>query len=159
MFFFIFYQGMLSKWFVIHPVKCIWRPGRVYSFMGRYNLFSPIFLSIFNFLYDAGWCWLMLTDDDRRDWGWLMLIDADWCWLMLIDAEIRFNQVFFCRSVPPQLLRSFLVIFYFGHQILTNGAIQKSSAQKPFGFHILSICKIQKKASKHVGRQKSTVVC
>ena len=27
---------------------------------------------------------------------------------MLIDAQIRFNRVFFCRSVPPELLRSFL---------------------------------------------------
>ena len=52
-----------------------------------------------------------------------MLIDDDWCWLicwlMLIDAQIRFNRVFFCRSVLPELLRSFLslsiviFIFYF----------------------------------------------
>ena len=26
----------------------------------------------------------------------------------MIDAQIRFNQVFFCRSVPPEILRSFL---------------------------------------------------
>ena len=74
-------------------------------------------------LIDANWCWLMLIDADcfwlkliwtdwcwlmliNADWCWLMLIDADWCWLMLIDAQIRFNQVFFYRSVPPKLLRS-----------------------------------------------------
>ena len=60
-------------------------------------------------LIDADRCWLMLVDGD---WWWLMLIDADWCWLiywlMLIDAQTRFNRVFFCRSVPPELLRSFL---------------------------------------------------
>ena len=66
-------------------------------------------------LIDAHWCWLVLID---ADWCWLMLICADWCWLvlvddeccwlMLIDAQIRFNCVFFCRSVPPELLRSFL---------------------------------------------------
>ena len=59
-------------------------------------------------LIDADWCWLMLVD---ADWYQLMLIDADWCWLicwlMLIDAQIRFNWVFFCRSVPTELLRSF----------------------------------------------------
>ena len=91
--FFIFYQGMLSKWFVIHPVKFIWSPGRVYSFMGRYNLFSPIFLSIFNFLYDAGWCWLTLIDADWWWLTWLRLIDADRCWLMLIDADWCWNKV------------------------------------------------------------------
>ena len=69
-------------------------------------------------LIDADWCWLMLIDADwcrlmliDADWGWLMPIDAGWCWLicwlMLIDAQIRFNPVFFCRSVPPELLRSF----------------------------------------------------
>ena len=31
---------------------------------------------------------------------------------MLIDAQIRFNQVFFCRSVPPELLRSFLMKYW-----------------------------------------------
>ena len=29
---------------------------------------------------------------------------------MLIDAQISFNQVFFWRSVPPELLRSFLLL-------------------------------------------------
>ena len=38
---------------------------------------------------------------------WLILIDL--FWLVLIDAQIRFNQVLFCRSVPPEFLRSFLV--------------------------------------------------
>ena len=56
-------------------------------------------------LIEAEWCWLMLID---TDWCWLVLIDADWCWLMLINAQIRFNRVFFCRSVPPEFLRSFL---------------------------------------------------
>ena len=73
---------------------------------------------------DADWCWLMLIDADWcwltlivSDFCWLMLMDAtecwlmlmnaDWCWLRLIDAQIRFNKVFFCRSVPPELLRSF----------------------------------------------------
>ena len=35
-----------------------------------------------------------------------MLIGSDWCWLMLIDARIRFNQVYFCQTVLPELLRS-----------------------------------------------------
>ena len=39
-----------------------------------------------------------------------MLTDADWCWLMLINAQLWFNWGFFCRSVPPELLRSFLVL-------------------------------------------------
>ena len=55
-------------------------------------------------LIDADWSWLMLID---ADWCWLALNNADWCWLMLIEARIRFNQVFFCRSVTPELLRSF----------------------------------------------------
>ena len=54
---------------------------------------------------DAGWCWLILID---AGWFWFMLIDAYWCWLMSIYAQIRFNWVFFCRGVPPELLRSFL---------------------------------------------------
>ena len=65
-------------------------------------------------LIDADWCWLMLIDADRfslklicADWCWLVLINADWSWLSLIYAQIRFNQVFFCRSVPPELLWSF----------------------------------------------------
>ena len=29
---------------------------------------------------------------------------------MLINAQIRFNRVFFCRSVPPELLRSFFIM-------------------------------------------------
>ena len=49
----------------------------------------------------ADWYWLMLTD---CAWGWLKLLSAEWCWLML---KKRFNCVFFCRSVPPELLRSF----------------------------------------------------
>ena len=52
----------------------------------------------------ANWCWLMLID---ADWSWLKLSCADWCSLILIDARIRFNKVFFCRSVPLELLRSF----------------------------------------------------
>ena len=50
-------------------------------------------LSIFNFLYDADWCWLMLIDVTDADWCWLMLIDADWCWLVLIDADWCSNKV------------------------------------------------------------------
>ena len=38
------------------------------------------------------------------DWRWLMPN----CWVMMIDAQIRFNQVFFCRSVSPEFLRWFL---------------------------------------------------
>ena len=68
-----------------------------------------------NFLW-THWDWLMLID---ADWCWLMLIDmliyadwyVDWClltWFFLIDDQLRFNQVFFCRSVPPEFLRSFL---------------------------------------------------
>ena len=77
----------------------------------------------------ADWCWLMLTDADwlrlmliDADWFWLILIDFDWCWLilieadwfwwMLIDAPIRFNQVYVRRRVPPELLRSFLIVLY-----------------------------------------------
>ena len=55
-------------------------------------------------LIDVDWCWLMLID---IDWCWLMLIDAYWCWSMLIDANWLFNQVFFCRSIPPEFLWSF----------------------------------------------------
>ena len=29
---------------------------------------------------------------------------ADWYWLMLINAQTRFNQVFFCQSIPPEFL-------------------------------------------------------
>ena len=86
-------------------------------------------------LIDTDWCWLMLIDSDwcwliqiigirlmliDSDWSWLVLIDADRCWLilinadwywsMLIDAQIRFNQVIFCRSVPPELFRPFFVL-------------------------------------------------
>ena len=60
----------------------------------------------------ADWCWLRLIDADRiyqinADWCWLVLNGADWWWLMLINAQIGLNQVFFCRSVPPKLLRLF----------------------------------------------------
>ena len=67
-------------------------------------------------LFDTNWCWLMLID---VDWCRLMLIDAGWCWLintddwwliMLLDAQIRSNQVLFCRSVPPEFLRSFFIL-------------------------------------------------
>ena len=58
-------------------------------------------------LTDTDWCSLMLID---ADWRWRFLIWADWCWWMLIDAQIRFSQVFFCRSVPPELLRWFLFL-------------------------------------------------
>ena len=37
-------------------------------------------------------------------WCWLMVIHADWYWLMLINAQTRFNQVFFCQSIPPEFL-------------------------------------------------------
>ena len=68
---------------------------------------------------DAHWDWLMLINADWcrlmlicTDWCWLMLTDADWCWLMLIDmtiaARIRFNQVFFCLSIPSEFLQLFL---------------------------------------------------
>ena len=59
-------------------------------------------------MLDADWFWLMLTDSD---WSWLVLIElinAAWCWLMFINAQMRFNRVFCCQSVPPELLRSFL---------------------------------------------------
>ena len=55
-------------------------------------------------LIDSDWCWLFLIS---ADWCWYMLIDAVWFCLMLFDAQTRFNCVFFCRSVPPELLRSF----------------------------------------------------
>ena len=63
-------------------------------------------------LTEAHWCWLMLIDADRiyqinADWCWLVLNGADWWWLMLINAQIGLNQVFFCRSIPPKLLRLF----------------------------------------------------
>ena len=51
--------------------------------------------------------------------------DADWCLLILIDAQIRFNHVFFCRSVPPELLQSF---FNFD---LPNATVSQSSLWIP----------------------------
>ena len=84
-------------------------------------------------LIDADWCWLMLID---ADWCQLMLIDAIWCsnkvqpgfclsfwnssqWtgsdfldrivkgLYFWNIILATLSVFVCRSVPPELLRSF----------------------------------------------------
>ena len=60
-------------------------------------------------LTDADWCWLILIGTYRC---WLILIDADWCWLMLIVAQKSFNQVFFCRCVPLELLWWFLALVW-----------------------------------------------
>ena len=67
----------------------------------------------------------------NTDWCLLMLIDAFWywliCWLMLIDAQIRFNRVFFCRSVHPELLRSFflsLFVYLYLYQYLIENWLE-----------------------------------
>ena len=61
-----------------------------------------------------------------------MLIEADWCWLMLIDAQIRFKWVFFCRSVPPELLRSFfdLIWLFWCRPLLMSWGWQRSEFSK-----------------------------
>ena len=55
-----------------------------------------------------------------------MLINAELCLSMLIDAQISFKWVFFCRTVPLELLQSFLnqvepdwlnLIFKIGHNL------------------------------------------
>ena len=57
------------------------------------------------FLHNLLTLWPILIEADEC---WLMLINAAWCWLMFINAQMRFNRVFYCQSVPPELLRSFL---------------------------------------------------
>ena len=37
---------------------------------------------------------------------------------MLIDAQIRLKRVFFCRSVPPEFLRSFLGVALYQNRLI-----------------------------------------